>query len=140
MTILLTINGFKVEVGRTVANTTTYTAIAGITGSPSLPEATMDKIDVSSLDSPNGVKEFIPGWIEYGDVGIEHNYVKGSQTDILLTNLSGSREIIKLRFTLPGANTSVKEEFSGFLAGYNKSAEVTGVVKATANFTITGVI
>ena len=101
----------------------------------SFPEAKADEIDVTNMDSGNS-KEFIGGLIDNGEVSIPMNWIPGSVTDTLLTEIAASRETVTIEFVLPGETTG--DAYFAFCKGYKKTSPVNEALTAEATFRISG--
>ena len=67
--------------------------------------------DVTTLDSPNGAKEFIPAGTDYGEVEISCNVLKGDQT-LELTQLFESKAVREWEVATP---KGAKQTFRAFI-------------------------
>ncbi|TWI38228.1 phage tail tube protein [Paracoccus sulfuroxidans] len=99
------------------------------------PESQADEIDVTNMDSGN-TKEYIGGLIDNGEVKIPMNWIPGSGTDTLLTEIFATREIVTIEFVLPGESTG--DAYFGFCKGYTRNAPVNEALTAEATFRISG--
>lgn len=129
--------GSTVEVGEIDGANTNFTTIAGLQDI-TMPEATADDVEVTSMDSPNRTKEFIAGMIDMGEVSIEMNYEADSATDTLLTAIQGSGETVELRFTLNGMAQPVT--YAAYCKTYGITAPVQDKMMATATFKVSAQI
>lgn len=129
--------GSVVEIGRTVANTTTFTALAGVKDI-TLPESTVDEIEITNMDSPNRTKEFMAGLNDNGEISLEMLWEPESATDDLLLAIKETGETVQIRFDIVG--TTTPETYAGFLKGYTRTAPVSAELNATATFRISAKI
>ncbi len=113
MTIAIPVMGGTVKWNTT---TTTYNAILEAK-TLILPEDQQDYIEVTSLDSPNGRREFIPGLIDAGEVTLECNYTPAMMG--LAKGYSEAGTLIyfetQLVQTVDQSTTGDKFEWSGFV-------------------------
>lgn len=101
------------------------------------PEAQADEIEVTNQDSGNS-KEFIGGLVDNGEVSFPHNWVPGSTTDTLLTELAATRELVEIEFVHPGETTG--ETYTGFCKRYARTSPVNEARTAEAVFRINGLV
>lgn len=102
------------------------------------PSATADEIDVSHMGSPGGIKEYIQGMKDLGEVAIPMNWIPGSATDTLLEEITASGERVTLEFLLKGDTEG--ESFLAFSKGYSKEAPVNEALTAEITFRIVGIV
>ena len=83
---------------------TTIGTVISITG----PNQARDSIDISTMDSTDKWREFIPGMLDAGEVTFEVNYdaVSGSTADDLNTLLTATAETVTITFAPTGATSS----------------------------------
>lgn len=130
--------GSTVRVGRSVGGgTPTFTALAFV-GDLEMPDETIDKIDVTHMQSPGRRKQFITGLIDGGEIGIPMNYIPESPTDNLLNEIKASGEDVILEITL--TSTGTPEKYGAILIGYARTAPVNDKMTATATFALNEVI
>lgn len=128
--------GSKIEIGR--GATPTWTTLARVKDIP-FPESTVDEIDVTSMDSPNATKEFIPGLVDNGEMSFELDWIPESPTHVLLKSLKNSRELVQIRITVPNELTPAEpyiETYAGWCKGYARTSAVQSQMTATATFRI----
>ena len=65
--------GTKLKIGND-GTTETFTAVAEVKDITP-PQLSKDSIEVTSQDSTNGFREFIPGWKDSGEVSFEGNWI-----------------------------------------------------------------
>lgn len=75
----------------------TYVNIAELK-SLTLPSFADSEVDVTHMQSPNGIREFIPGLTDAGQASGEMNYVPGSPTDLFLRSLTRKKLIARVTF------------------------------------------
>lgn len=97
-----------------------------------------DSVDVTTLASTNGYREFIQGFRDAGEVSISGNF-KPSDTSgqkALLDNLNdGSIDEYTIEFP---TELGFKWTFSAFVTGFSTSASTDGVVTFESTLKVTG--
>ena len=86
------------------------TPIANLT-SLAFPEISTDEIDVSSHDSVDNYREFVPGMIDGGSVDIEGNFTGDEGIKALID----SGEVVAFTITTASGKTA---EFNGFFTSF----------------------
>lgn len=119
-------------IGGTVGWSTTATGYVSIAEAKTLliPEDSKEYIDVTSLDSPNGRREFIPGLIDAGELTLECNYTPDTM-DLAKTYSDNGTLIYfetQLVATSDQTSTGDKFEWSGFVTPSIQQANVDGAV------------
>lgn len=90
--------------------------------------------DVTTLDSPNGAKEFIPAGTDYGEVEVSCNVLKGDQA-LELTQLFESKTVRGWEVTTP---KGAKQTFKAFIKAIKygeKTTDGLDTVKVTLRIT-----
>lgn len=80
-----------------------------------VPTTQTDYVEVTSLDSPNGFREFIPGLRDAGEVSFSANFTSNGYAEMLADQ--NSRALIKYRSTLtllPGETVPSVFECDGY--------------------------
>lgn len=95
-------------------------------------EESADKIDVTHLQSPDRMREFIAGFIDPGEASFQINWVPGNTTDVFLRTLKETGDTVEHKITFPNGVTCV---YNGTILGYAKSA-VTIDDKLSATITV----
>lgn len=77
------------------------------------PELTRDGLDISTMDSPNKFREFLPGMLDAGEITMEVNYdgTASGTADVLATKLTASNLTVTVRFgdhTTPSSESNWK--------------------------------
>lgn len=101
------------------------------------PQASVDEIEVTHMNSPNKTKEYISGFNDNGEVSVPMNWVIGSPTDLLLTELQESGETVELEFVY---GTTLNKKYSAFVKTYDTNAPVGEALTAEATFRVSGKI
>lgn len=89
-----------------------------------------EEIDVTTLDSPNGAKEFIAGVVDFGSFDITGNIVNGIQVAALYDVFNGQQNREFEIQTPSGTKLSLTGYFSGFTFG-EKTTDGLDTFKAT---------
>lgn len=111
------------------------TAIAGLTSIGGL-ELSADTIDVTTLDSDGGYREFIAGFKDAGEVSLEgyQEFEAGKgQKDLYDLYESGDEEDFTITF--PGG---AKWEFKGIVVGFSTSADLEDPLGFSASIKVSG--
>nr|DAN67314.1 MAG TPA: tail tube protein [Caudoviricetes sp.]DAY24887.1 MAG TPA: tail tube protein [Caudoviricetes sp.] len=90
--------------------------------------------DVTTLDSPNGAKEFIPAGTDYGEVEVNCNVLKGDQA-LELTQLFESKTVRDWEVATP---KGAKQTFKAFIKAIKygeKTTDGLDTVKVTLRIT-----
>jgi len=106
----------------------TYTPIAEITAIDG-PSVSRDTIDVTSLDSTGGYKEYVPGFRDSGEISLTMNFT-ATTYEIMLDDFE-SDNLINYKIETPDGSTWT---FAGYVTELSLSAS-TGD-KITSNVTI----
>ncbi|WP_444668483.1 phage tail tube protein [Cereibacter changlensis] len=125
--------GSQVRIGRTSGNTVNWTVMAGVQDI-TLPEQSVDEIDVTAMDSPNRTKQTIPGLTSNEDVSLDMVWSPGSDTDVCLSAIRASAEIVQVEFTIVGL--AEPEIYKGWLKTYSRTAPVQDRLEASTTFKI----
>lgn len=103
------------------------------------PSMTLDMVDVTHMQSPDGRREFISGLIDPGECSFEMNYIPGSASDVRLNAILdiavGSSRRKSCRITYPNA---VTHTFEAELQSYEPNVPHDDKMTATVTFKVTG--
>lgn len=99
------------------------------------PNDTVDEIDATHMLSPNRTREFIPGLIDPGEASFEQNFVPGSPSDLLISEIKVAGERVRCRITFPNG---VTWKFSGWVSGYEPAVPTDDKMTATVTWRVTG--
>ena len=129
--------GSEFRLGST-ASPPVYTLVAEIL-SIGGPEVSAEEIDVTSLDSTGGYKEYITGTKDGGTVSLEANWIKGNANQLSMRNLvdSGATRWFQISFA-DSPNTIAT--FQGVVTAFGMSADPGSQLKATFSVRISGQI
>lgn len=109
--------GTKVSIGKRAtpaATTFTFSEIKDVF-EMSLPEITVDEVEVTSFSSPNKSRQFISGLSDSGEVEFQIRYDSDNAQDDLLAGLFTSGEEIHVKYELVTGHVQV---WAGFVKGY----------------------
>jgi len=105
------------------------------------PSFTFDQIDVTHMESPNRLREFISGLGDAGECSFDMNFVPGSTSDDRLFELMnlpvGVLRRRNCRISFPNG---VTWSFSAELTGYEPTVPVDDKMTATTTFKVSGAI
>jgi hypothetical protein len=99
------------------------------------PSSSIDTIDATHSQSPNGDREFIIGLNDPGEASFEMNFVPGSAADVKIQAVRNARKRVSCRITFPNGVTWT---FSGLLTGYEPAVPTDDKMTATVTFKVTG--
>lgn len=114
----------------------TYTAIAEI-NSISGPNITRSTIDVTSLDSTNGYREFISGFRDGGEVTLEMNFTRDGYLDMKTDMDSDDAVTYQIVLSDTGATTF---EFEAYATNVGMAVPTDDKVTASVSLKIDGEI
>jgi predicted secreted protein len=105
------------------------------------PTFKLDQIDVTHMQSPGRIREFISGLNNPGEVSFDMNFVPGSTSDDRLFELmnlpTGTSSARICRVSYPNGNTWT---FLASITGYEPKVPVDDKMTATVTFKVSGVI
>lgn len=97
-----------------------------------------DEIDVTTLDSADGYKEFLQGLKDGGEVTLAGHHVNADVGQVEIRTGFGSGDVDAVVITFPDNTTAT---FSAWVKGYKiGAAEVNGAVGFGATLRITGAV
>lgn len=106
------------------------------------PSFVVDQVDVTHMQSPGRIREFISGLIDPGEASFEMNFVPGSESDIFLFDWMNApiteNRRRTCRVTFPG--TGFYWEFSGEITGYEPELPTDDKATAAVTIKVTGTI
>ena len=105
------------------------------------PELGRDAIDVSTMDSPNKFREFIPGMLDAGEVTMDINYdgTAAGTGNFLSQQLTQTAQAITVSFG-EGTNTATSSSWvcSGFMTGLGHAIPHDDKVTQSVTIKLTG--
>jgi predicted secreted protein len=126
--------GTQFKRGNGSSGSETFTAIAEVNGIGG-PNKTRDTIDVTSLDSTGGYREFIPGFRDGGEVTLEMNFTLDTYNllnDDFEDENSHNYQIV---FNDTGQTTF---DFTGYVTALGSSVPLDDKVTASVTIKISG--
>lgn len=119
---------WELWVGRTVAETTTWTQIYGFESLP-FPEQVPEDIDVTHMQSPGRTRETIPGLLPVAEWSQEKQLWEGDDGDDLLEELAaltaaGTPEDVLMEFNVLPAGTSIRRTYRGYVNNFTPTGAV----------------
>jgi len=108
--------------------------VAGLTSIGGL-ELSADTIDVTTLDSDGGYREFIAGFKDAGEVSLE-GYLKLDEGQQALYTLFESGDVED--FTIQFPDNLGKWEFKGVVTGFSTSADLEDPLSFSATIQVSG--
>lgn len=115
------------------ADWTTLGGVANITP----PNESVDQVDITTMDSPDRTREFIPGLRDLGDMTISINYVPGNDTDEYVLAWRSAGDVRDVEITYP---TGVKDTFPGFPTGYSPTLATADKSSADLKLKVAGAV
>jgi len=114
-----------------------YVTVAEVTNIAAPFAISRDAVEVTHTESTDGIREFIPGLIDYGEASIELNWVPKSATDTRIRDLFRSKALSQAQIVFP---TSPEQtlSFNCFATAYSPAAPLADKLTATATFKISG--
>ena len=101
------------------------------------PNMSRSTIDVTSLDSTGGYKEFIASFRDAGEVSLELNFTRDTYLTLKTDFESSTRKAYQIVLSDTGATTF---EFSGLVTALGMAVPMDDKVQATATVKISGQI
>ncbi len=129
-------HGAKFAILDTTLSPPAYVDIAEVTNITPFNIA-RDAVEATHTQSPDRIREFIPGLVDYGEASIDINFVPGSSSDQRIRALFRSREAAQCQITFPTSPEQVLQ-FAAIITGYSPEAPLDDKLTATATFKISG--
>jgi len=104
------------------------------------PSQNVDMIDVTHMQSPNGIREFVPGLIDPGECSFEMNYIPGSTGDAYLVALLATSPSLRKRRCRVIYPNDVTDTFEAHIMTYEPAVPTDDKMTATVTFKVTGVV
>jgi hypothetical protein len=96
------------------------------------PSISVDQVEVTHMQSPNRVKEYIAGLADYGEMQLTMNYIPSSDTDDRIIAWRDSGGNLSCRITYPSASSPrPTDTFDGFVLSYSPSIPVGDKMQVT---------
>jgi len=113
---------------------TTYVALAEVT-ELTAPELSRDSVEFTHMLSPDRYREFKPGLIDAGEVGITYNLIPGLADDAVIATHLGTKLVEGWRITFPNGATL---DFNGFATAHGRATPMEDKMTGSATFKISG--
>jgi predicted secreted protein len=131
-------HGALFQIRDVAASPIAYVTVGEVT-SISLPNISRDAIDATHTESTGGIREFIPGLVDNGEVSIEMNFVHQSASDTLIRAQFASSALSQCKILFdPSPEDGVS--FNAVLTGYEVSVPVADKVTATLTAKVSGAV
>lgn len=116
---------WEMWIGRTVAETTTWTQVLGFENLP-FPQQVPEDLDVTHMQSPGRTRETKPGLLPVADVSLTKQYWPENDGDVLLETLAaltadGEKEDVLMEFHIFGA---ARRTYRGYVNSYDPDGTV----------------
>lgn len=103
------------------------------------PELSAEQIEVTSLDSSGGYKEYIPGLLDGGTVSIEFNHVNGSTNqETLRTRVSTANQTANSYRVVLADSPQTVVTFQAIVESYSMNVEAGSAVTVSVGVKISG--
>lgn len=131
---------WELWIGRTVAETTTWTQIYGFETLP-FPDQVPEDVDVTHMQSPGRTRETIPGLLPVADWSQDKQMWPGNAGDTLLETLAGltaagTPEDVLMEFNVDPAGTSIRRTYRGYVNSFTPTGTVGDKAMASVAFKI----
>lgn len=113
-----------------------FTAITEIT-SIGGPELSSEQVEVTSLDSAGGFKEFVTGLKDGGSISIENNWIKSDTSQVQMRDDVQAGTKRNYRITWPDSPSTVVD-FSASVEAFSMTTEPDAPVTASMTLKISG--
>jgi len=100
------------------------------------PELSSEEVEVTSLDSPNGFKEFIAGLKDGGSIQFDMNWIKSNANQVLLRDRVGGATFNYRIVWSDSPATQV--DVAAQVTAFTMSTEPTSAIGASVTVTISG--
>lgn len=130
--------GMQLWVAADEAAVTATVKLAEITNlTPPALEAS--EVETTHTDSPNAIRQFIPGLSDPGSLEVEMNWAPESATDTLIRDMMFGRETRYMEIRFTQYSPEVVFGGRGFFMSYTPGAPLDDRMTATANVRAAGV-
>lgn len=107
--------GYGSQIDISTDDGATWDSGGQISGDITPPNDTVDIVEATHMQSPDGVKEFVLGLSDPGECSYPIHFNANSDVDARYRAIKAARERVKVRITFPNAATWT---FSALLTGY----------------------
>lgn len=126
----MAVKGRKSKLGYAAAAEGPFTALAKITEVVP-PRTTVDRVDVTHMESPDEYLEREPGWADAGDIEVKIQFAAANAATI--QGLSGVMKYWQVEFSDGSTWTA-----QGFIADIGDQVEFKGIVSTDIKICVTG--
>ena len=127
--------GYGTQVEISTDDGATWDGGGQVSGDITPPSDTLDIIEATHMQSPDGNKEFIVGLSDPGECSYPIHFNASSAVDALYRAVKAARERVKVRITFPNAVTWT---FSALLTGYAPAIPINDRQTAQITWKVTG--
>jgi hypothetical protein len=113
----------------------TYASGGQVSGDITPPNAQIDTVDATHMQSPNGDKEYILGLNDPGQCSYPIHFNASSTVDALYRSVKAARARVKVRITFPNAATWT---FTALLTGYAPAIPIADRQTAEVTWKVSG--
>ena len=110
------------------------TELTKITG----PSIKLDLVDVTSHDSANKFKEFVPGLADPGEFSLEGNFIDSAQANLMLLMLTNRTLVVDATIVFPNPEHSTWT-FDCYVTAYETDEPYDNKLSFKATLKVTGV-
>lgn len=125
--------------GASSSASTTFTELAEIFNITP-PSASVDMIDATHMQSPDSRREFIAGLTDPGECSFEMNYIPGSASDELLSELLDLAPSLRSRRCRIVYPNGASHTFLGVLMTYEPTVPTDDKMTASVSFRVSGAV
>lgn len=118
------------------ATTETFTTVAEVK-SISGPSLSMETIDATHMESPNNYREWLPSFLDGGEVSFDLNFLPATAAQTGLTTDFAARTKRNWKIYWPNSGAT-KWSFSGYITGFTPSAATGDILAASCTIKVTG--
>lgn len=101
------------------------------------PTISMDTIDVTTHDSEDGIREFVGGLIDGGEVNVTGNFTAATQASALITLMENRTKTVGATIVFPTTPVATAT-FDCLVTAVEVSAPHDGKIEFSATFKVTG--
>lgn len=120
-------------------NGTALTELVGVFN-VTIPEASVDDVEITHYKSPGRYREFMAGLKDRGEFAVEMNFVPGSATDLLCQAALAANDIRTFKIALPDDAGEPAWDIDGtaYVKGYTREVPVDDRLTATITLRVSG--
>lgn len=102
------------------------------------PDETFDVIDVTTHSSTGGMREFITGLGDGGELSVTINWAAGEATHQALQDAQTARELTPFQLWWPGYDEDNLMDFDGYVTGLTRGSPMDAQITRDLTIKITG--